>query len=56
LPVVLYGCETWSLTLREESRLRVFENRFQGRIFGPKRDRNEEWRRLQYETFHSLYP
>jgi hypothetical protein len=38
LPVVLYGCETWSLTLREENRLRVFENRFLGRIFGPKRD------------------
>jgi hypothetical protein len=38
LPVVLYGCETWSLTLREESRLRVFENRVLRRIFGPKRD------------------
>jgi len=38
LPVVLYGCETWSLTLREESRLRVFENRVLGRIFGPERD------------------
>ena len=38
LPVVLYGCETWSLTLREESRLRVFENRILRRIFGPKRD------------------
>jgi hypothetical protein len=38
LPVVLYGCETWSLTLREESRLRVFKNRVLGRIFGPKRD------------------
>ena len=36
LPVVLYGCETWSLTLREESRLRVFENRILRRIFGPK--------------------
>ena len=40
LPVVLYGCETWSLTLREESRLRVFENRILGRIFGPLRDEN----------------
>jgi hypothetical protein len=39
LPVVLYGCETWSLTLREECRLRVFENRVLGRIFGPKRDK-----------------
>jgi hypothetical protein len=37
LPVVLYGCETWSLTLREEHRLRVFENRVLRRIFGPKR-------------------
>jgi hypothetical protein len=38
LPVLLYGCETWSLTLREESRLSMFENRVQKRIFGPKRD------------------
>jgi hypothetical protein len=38
LPVVLYGCETWSLTLREEHRLRVFENRVLRRIFGTKRD------------------
>jgi hypothetical protein len=38
LPVVLYGCETWSLTLREENRLRVFENRVLRRIVGPKRD------------------
>jgi len=38
LPVVLYGCETWSLTLREESSLRVFENREFRRIFGPKTD------------------
>jgi hypothetical protein len=38
LPVVLYGCETWSPTLREENRLRVFENRVRRRIFGPKRD------------------
>ena len=38
LPVVLYGCETWSLTLREERRLRVFENRVLRRVFGPKRD------------------
>jgi hypothetical protein len=39
LPVVLYGCETWSPTLREERRLRVFENRVLRRIFGPKRDK-----------------
>jgi len=38
LPVVLYGCETWSLTLREERRLRVFENRVLRKVFGPKRD------------------
>jgi hypothetical protein len=38
LPVVLYGCKTWSLTLREEGRLRVFENRVLRRIFGPRRD------------------
>ena len=38
LPVVLYGCETWSLTLRDERRLRAFENRVLRRVFGPKRD------------------
>jgi hypothetical protein len=38
LPVILYGCETWSLTLRDEHRLRVFENKVLRRIFGPKRD------------------
>ena len=55
LLVVLYGCETWSLTLREECRLRVFENRILRRIFGPKRDENGEWRRLRNEEIHSLY-
>ena len=55
LPVVLYGCETWSLTLREEFRLRVFEIRILRRIFGPKRDENGEWRRLHNEEIHSLY-
>jgi len=50
LPVVLYGCETWSLTLREERRLRVFENRVLRRIFGPKRDEvTGEWRKLHKE-------
>jgi hypothetical protein len=44
LPVVLYGCESWSFTLREECRLRVFENRVLRRIFGPKRDEvTKEW-------------
>ena len=47
LSVVLYGSETWSLTLREESRLKLFENRVLRRIFGPKRDEiTGEWRRL----------
>ena len=55
LPVVLYGCETWSLTLREEYRLRVFENRILRRIFGPKRAENGEWRSLYNEELHSLY-
>ena len=41
LPVVLYGCETWSLTLRQERRLRVFENRVLRRVFGPKRDEEQ---------------
>jgi hypothetical protein len=56
LPVVLYGCETWSLTLREEHRLRVFENRVLRRIFGPKRDKvTGEWRKLHNGEFHNLY-
>ena len=54
-PDLLYGCETWSLTLREESGLRVFEIRILRRIFGPKRDENGEWRRLHNEELHSLY-
>ena len=55
LPVLLFGCQTWSLTLREECRLRVFENRILRRIFGPKRNENGEWRRLHNEELHSLY-
>ena len=55
LPVVLSGYEAWSLTLREECRLRVFENRILRRIFGPKRDENGEWRMLLNEELHSLY-
>jgi hypothetical protein len=56
LPVVLYGCETWSLTLREEESLRVFENRVLRRIFGPKRDKaTGEWRRLHNEELNDLY-
>jgi hypothetical protein len=53
--VVLYGCETWSLTLREEHRLRVFENRVLRRIFGPKRDEvTGEWRKLHNKELHDL--
>jgi hypothetical protein len=56
LPVVLYGCETWSLTLREEHRLTVFENRVLRRIFGPKRDEGTgEWRKLHNEELNDLY-
>jgi len=56
LPVVLYGCETWLLTLREERRLRVFENKVLRRIFGPRRDEvMGEWRRLHYEELNDLY-
>jgi hypothetical protein len=52
----LYGCETWSLTIREEHRLRVFENRVLRRIFGPKRDEvTGEWRKLHSEELHNLY-
>ena len=52
---MLYGFETWSLTLREECMLRVFENRILKRIFGPKTDKNGKWRRLHKEDLHSLY-
>jgi hypothetical protein len=56
LPVVLYGCETLSLTLREEHRLRIFENRVHRRIFGPKRDEViGGWRKLHNEELHGLY-
>jgi hypothetical protein len=56
LSVVLYGCETWSVTLREEHRLRVFENRVLRRIFGPKRDEiTGEWRRLHNKELNYLY-
>jgi len=55
LPVVLYGCETWSLTLREEGKLRVFENGMLRRIFGPKRDEvTGEWRKLHNEELNNL--
>jgi hypothetical protein len=56
LVVVLYGCESWSLTLREERRLRVFENRVLKRIYGPKRDEVPgEWCTLHNEGLNDLY-
>ncbi|KAJ4426748.1 hypothetical protein ANN_26547 [Periplaneta americana] len=56
LPVVLYGCETWTLTLREEHRLRVFENKVLRKIFGAKRDEvTGEWRKLHNAKLHALY-
>ena len=56
LPLVLYGCETWSLTLREECRSRVFENGVLRRIFGRKRDAlTGEWRELHNEELNDLY-
>jgi hypothetical protein len=56
LPVALYGCETWSFTLREEHRLRVFENMVLRKIFGPGREEVAEgWRGLHNEVLHNLY-
>jgi hypothetical protein len=55
--MVLYGYETWSLTLREQCRLKVFENRVLRRVFGPKRNEvTREWRRLHNEELNDLYP
>jgi hypothetical protein len=55
LPVVLYGFETWSLTLREEHRLSVFENRVLRKIFGPKREEDGSWKKLHNDELHNLY-
>jgi hypothetical protein len=55
LPVVLYGCETWSLTLGEGHRLRVCENRVLRKIFGPNMDEDRLWRKLHNDEVHSLY-
>ena len=53
--MVLYGCETWSLKLRAEHKLRVFENRVLRRVFGPKRDEvTGEWRKLHNEELNDL--
>jgi hypothetical protein len=55
-PVVLYGCETWSMTLRRERRLRVSENRVLRKIFGPKKDNvTREWRKLHNEELIDMY-
>jgi hypothetical protein len=50
-----YGCETWSLTLREEHRLTDFKNRMLSRIFGPKREEDGSWIKLHNDELHSLY-
>jgi hypothetical protein len=56
LPVILYGCDTWSITLREEHRLRVFENRVRRRIFGPKSNEvTGEWKKLHCGELQNLY-
>ena len=57
MPVVLYGCETWSLTLREECRLKVSEKRMLRRIFGPKREEEtREWRKLHRKSLMICNP
>jgi hypothetical protein len=54
--VIQYGCKTWSLILREEYKVRVFENRVLRGIFGAKRDEvTGGWRKLHYEELHNLY-
>ena len=56
LPVILYGCESWSTTVADEQKLRVFENKILRKIYGPKRDEmTGEWRRLHNEELHGLY-
>jgi hypothetical protein len=55
LPVVLHGCETWSLTLREEQGLTTFEKRVLRKTFGPKREEDGLWRKLHNDELHSLY-
>jgi hypothetical protein len=56
LPVVLYGCESWSIALREEHKLRAFENRVLRKTSGPKRDKVKgDWRKLHNEELHNLH-
>ena len=54
-PVVLYDCETWVFTLREECSIIIFKNRIPRRIFGPRRDGDGVWRRIHNEELHNLY-
>jgi hypothetical protein len=56
LPVMLYGCETWSLTVKKERGLKVFQNGVLGRIFGPKREVDGSLRKLHNDELHNLYP
>ena len=56
ISVIVYGCETWSLTLRKKRRLRIFENRVSRRIFGPKMDEvTGDWRKIHKEELNDLY-
>ena len=56
MPLILYGCETWSLTLKQEKKLRVFDNKVLMKIFGPKTDeQTAEWRKLHNVELHNLY-
>jgi hypothetical protein len=55
LPVVLHVCKTWSVTLGEEHRLRVFENRVLRKIFGPKREEDGSWRKVHNDVLHDMY-
>jgi hypothetical protein len=54
LPIVVYGCKTWSLTLREEYNLMVFENKVLRKIFGPKREEDGSWRKLHNDGLYSF--
>jgi hypothetical protein len=54
LSVLLYGCETWPLTFREEHRLRVFENRVLRRIFGPEKEEDGSWKKLHNDELHGI--
>jgi hypothetical protein len=55
LPVVAYGCKPWSIILREEQRLRVYENSVSRKMYGPKREEDRSWRKLYDDELHSLH-